>query len=275
MPSSRAMYAAVSGWSPVIITGGCPRFAQRATAVARFGRAGSIIPIRPTKNQVLFQVIVDPAGGCRPCVPKGYPRTRHPILAMAVIGRQDSLAPGASSGSALIPDPDSRQTSSKLSTAPLVKARVAEVHPDARGKRLAGGRHCRGAAYVGPARGPWSCACVPSRRAARRPAEGCVPARFCPDPRRAAAMTSALSVGSPRTARSPLGCPLRSITASLHRRRGCQQRASTRRRLVRAAREAASSAIRQCEITAGDLQHRDRHAVLGQGAGLVRANHRD
>ena len=49
IPSARAMYPAVRGWSPVIMTGRMPAATQVATASRASGRGGSRMPTSPTK----------------------------------------------------------------------------------------------------------------------------------------------------------------------------------------------------------------------------------
>ena len=48
------MAAAVSLWSPVIITGRMPAARQRAMAAAASGRTGSIMPTRPMNTSCLL-----------------------------------------------------------------------------------------------------------------------------------------------------------------------------------------------------------------------------
>ena len=61
MPSSRAMTAAVRGWSPVIMIGRMPAPFARATASVASARGGSIMPIRPGEDEVLLDALVDAA----------------------------------------------------------------------------------------------------------------------------------------------------------------------------------------------------------------------
>src|SRR5918994_971475 len=78
-PSSVAMNAAVSGWSPVIITGRIPARLQVSTASLASGLAGSIIPTMPKKVKLSSSSSPAPSNELRRLKPTA--RTRMPFPA--------------------------------------------------------------------------------------------------------------------------------------------------------------------------------------------------
>ena len=84
---------AVSGWSPVIMTGRMPAATQVATASRASGRGGSRMPTSPTKVRFLLDVLVGPVIGEPIEQAERHAEHTHPVAGEAVIRAHDPGRP--------------------------------------------------------------------------------------------------------------------------------------------------------------------------------------
>ena len=178
MSSSRATAMAVARWSPVIITGRMPAWWHRSTAPFTSRRGGSAMPNSPRKVRSRSTVPLSSFLGCRDSSRRATPMTRRARRAMSSLAARICLRSAGDSGPL---GPDTHRSSS-TSGAPFTSTRrpppsfswtvVISLRPESKG--------------ISPVRGRLS------------------DSWFRSSPSRAAATTSAPSVGVPRGYRGPL-----------------------------------------------------------------------
>ncbi len=190
MPSSCAMVSAVSGWSPVIITGRTPAARAVATAAAASGRGGSIRPTIPRKiSSLSAQSHFEPFCPATSSGRAATPSTRSPSAAWRSFSARISRRRSSVRGRTSPPDHAYDATPSRWSTAPLANANACAPPKPGTSAIVAGS----------PPSTRWTVVMrLRSDENGTSPIRGSVPSSAARStPARCAASSSAPSVGSP------------------------------------------------------------------------------
>ena len=256
----------MTGGGPRMIAGDHDRADAGAPARARprrcaSARGGSIMPIRPSEDEILLDVARRRSSSARARVVRqrsgrrrracAAPRRRAPRWRRRISARRFGVSGRRSS-----PTSSCVQRASSTSGAPLVKTSSALL-------------------ALGVACGPCSSACARRRTAPRRRARSARRARRPRSPALRAATISAPSVGSPCTVQRPSrSLQRRRCWRGRRRRARAPARSAARRRLRRRrpARTSPSGAYPvppNVDAPARGDDRAHRHLVLRQRAGLV------
>ena len=116
------MTAAVSGWSPVIMIGRMPAPLARATASRASARGGSIMPIRPSKDEILLDRLVErvPQRASFGERAEGDAERAQRLAGQLLVDGRISARRASVSGRASSPTSSCEQRASSTSGAPLV-----------------------------------------------------------------------------------------------------------------------------------------------------------